>query len=149
MYHRFSIIMESDVISSRESSNTLKPVWIGLDEVFTGVESGEVRSHLTLACSVVGFLVGQGESHLLVSLTAQFSWTIPSFDEEGRPSIGGPGLSATYHLVWRHFEYWWPLGVHSMPLSKAPNVKCLIHCMLSVWCHRDEVQLACHLQWYV
>ena len=27
-------------------------------------------------------------------------------------------------------------------------VKCLIHCMLSVWFHRGKVQLACHLKWY-
>ena len=83
--------------------------------------SGEVRPHLTLACSVVGFLGGLGGSHLLVSLTAQFSWTIPSFGEEGRPSVAGWGLSATYHLVWRHFRCWWPLGVHSMAVSRAPN----------------------------
>ena len=67
--------------------------------------SREVRSHLLLAHSVVGFLGGLGGSHLLVSLTVQFSWTIPSFDEEGRPSKAGPGLSATYYLVWRCFEH--------------------------------------------
>ena len=80
--------------------------------------SEEVRSCLILACSVVGFL---GGSHLLMSLTVQFSWTIPKFDEEGRPSMAGPGLPATYHLVWRCFEHWWPLGVHSMAVSRAPN----------------------------
>ena len=66
--------------------------------------SGEARSHLSLAHSIVGFLAGLDGSCLLVSLTAQFSCTIPSFNEEGRPSMAGPGLSATYHLVWRHFE---------------------------------------------
>ena len=35
---------------------------------------------------------------------AQFSWLIPGIDEEGRPSMDGPGLSAMYHLVWRCFE---------------------------------------------
>ena len=83
--------------------------------------SGEVRSHLTLAHSVVGFLGGLGGSCLLVSLTAQFSWTISSFDEEERPSIAGPGLSATYYLVWKGIECWWPLGVHLMAVSRAPN----------------------------
>ena len=83
--------------------------------------SGEVRSCLTLVCSNVGFLGGHGRSHLLVSLTAQFSWTIPSFDEEGRPSMAGPGLSATYHLVWRCFECWWLLGVHSMAVPRTQN----------------------------
>ena len=62
--------------------------------------SGEVRSCLTLLHSVVGFLGRLGGSYLLVSLTAQFNWTIPSFDEAGRYSMAGPGLSATYHLVW-------------------------------------------------
>ena len=51
---------------------------------------GEVRSHLLLAHSVVGFVGGLGGSCLLVSLTVQLSWTIPSFDEEGRPSMAGP-----------------------------------------------------------
>ena len=83
--------------------------------------SGEVRSCLTLACTVVGFLGGPGGSCLLVSLTMKFSWTIPSFDEEGKPSMAGPGLSATYHLVWRCFEHWWPFGVHSMTVSRAPS----------------------------
>ena len=83
--------------------------------------SGEARLHLTLGHSVVGFLGGLGESHLLVCLTVQFSWTIPSFDEEGRPSMAGPGLSATYQLVWRHFEHCWPLGVHSLVVSSSPN----------------------------
>ena len=83
--------------------------------------SGEVKSHLTLAHSVVGSLGGLDGPHILVSFTAQFSWTIPSFDEEGRPSVAGQGLSATYHLVWRHFECLWPLGVHSMAVSRAPN----------------------------
>ena len=57
--------------------------------------SGQVRLFLTLVHSVVGYLGGLGGSCLLVSLTVQFSWTIPSFNEEGRPSIaasGPPGL---------------------------------------------------------
>ena len=83
--------------------------------------SGEVRSCLLLVHSVVGFLGGLSGSHLLVSLTVQFSWKIPSFDEEESPSMASPGLSATYHLVWGHFEHWWPLGVHSMAVSRAPN----------------------------
>ena len=83
--------------------------------------SGEVRSHPSLAHSIVGFLFALDGLHLLVSLTVQFSCTISSFDEEGRPSMTGLGLSATYHLVWRCFECWWPLGVHSMAVSMAPN----------------------------
>ena len=35
--------------------------------------------------------------------------------------MAGPGLSATYHLVWRCFEHQWPLGVHSVAVSRAPN----------------------------
>ena len=83
--------------------------------------SREVRSHLTVAHSVVGFLGRLGGSHMLVSLTVQFSWTIPSFDEEKRPSMAGQGLSTTCHLVRRCFEHWWPLGVHSMAVSRALN----------------------------
>ena len=83
--------------------------------------NGEARTHLSLAHSIVGFLGGLDGSHLLVSLTVQFSCTIPSFDEEGRPSMTGPALSATYHLVWRCFEHWWPLGVLSVAVSRAPN----------------------------
>ena len=120
MYHRFGTIMESDVISSRESTNTLKVVGIGLDKVFTGVEwRSEVTSDLSTFWS--RFPGWESGSCLLLSLTAQISWIIPRFDEEGRPSMAGPGLSATNHLVWRCFEHWWPLAVHSMAVSKAPN----------------------------
>ena len=59
------------------------------------------RSHLTVVC----FLGGLGGSCLLLSLTAQLNWTIPSFDKEGRPSMASAGLSATYNLVWRCFEH--------------------------------------------
>ena len=83
--------------------------------------SGEVRLCLTLVCSVVGFLGGLGGSHLLVSFTMQFNYTISSFDEERRPSMAGPGLSATYHLVWRCFQCWCLLGVHPMAVPRAPN----------------------------
>ena len=84
--------MESDVVSSRELTNTLKPVGIGPLMRSSLMLSGEVRSCLLLAHSVVGFLGGLGGSHLLVSLAAQFSWTIPSFDEERRPNMAGSGL---------------------------------------------------------
>ena len=91
------------MISSRESTNTLKPVGVGLDEVFAGVWwRSEVVPDLSMFyCRFLGWLV---RSHLLVSLTVQFSWTICSFDEEGKPSMAGPRMSATYHLVWRCFE---------------------------------------------
>ena len=120
MYHRFGIITESDLVSSRELTNTLKPVRAGLNQSSLEL-CGKVRSCLTLACSVVVFLGGQGRSHLLVSLTAQFSWTIISFHEEGSPSMAGPELSATYHLVRKWFKWLYPLGVHSMAVSRAPN----------------------------
>ena len=57
MYHRFGIITESDVISSRESTNTLKPVGVGLDEVFDGVEwKGEVEPDLSMfGCRFLGW----------------------------------------------------------------------------------------------
>ena len=83
--------------------------------------SREVRSHLTLACAVVGFLGRLVGSCLVVSFSLQFSWTISSFDEKGRPSMAGPGLSAMYHLVWRCSEHWWPLGVHSIAVSRVRN----------------------------
>ena len=94
--------------------------------------SGEVRSCLTLACSVVGFLGGMGVLCLLVNLTVQFSWTISSFDEEGRPSMAGPGLSATYHLVWRHFDIDGPLVYIQWQCLGLQIVECLIYCTLSI-----------------
>ena len=57
MYHRPGIISESDVINSRELTNTFKPVRIGLVRPLLEL-SGEVRSHLSLAHSIVGFLGG-------------------------------------------------------------------------------------------
>ena len=47
-----------------------------------------MRSCLTLACAVVSFFGGLSGSCLLVSLITQFSWTIPSFDEEGVFNLG-------------------------------------------------------------
>ena len=117
MYHIFGIITESDVISSRESTNTFKLVRIGLNEDLIGVQwRSEVMPVLNMFC--LGFL---GGSQLLVSLTTQFSWAIPNYDEEGRPSMADSGLSATYHLVWRCFECWLPLGAHPVAVSRAPN----------------------------
>ena len=57
MYQRLGIISESDVISSREWTNTLKPVRKGLHEVFTGVEwRHKVMSVLsTFYCRHVGW----------------------------------------------------------------------------------------------
>ena len=96
--------------------------WLGEALMRSSLElSAEVRSGLLLAHSVVGFLGGLGGSCLLVSLTTHFSYTISMSDEEGRPCMAGPGLSATYHLIWRCFELWWPSGVHSMAVSRAPN----------------------------
>ena len=51
MYHRFGIIMESDVVSSRALTNTLKLVRVGLDEVLTGVNwRSEVAPDLSMFC---------------------------------------------------------------------------------------------------
>ena len=66
-------------------------------------------------------MVGLSGSHILVSQTAKSIWMIPSFDNEGRSSIAGPGLSATCQWVCRHLESLWPLGSHSMAVSKAPK----------------------------
>ena len=100
--------------------------------------SGEMRSCLTLAHFIVGFLDGMGVSHLLVSLTAEFNSTIPSFDEEVRPSMAGPGLSATHHLVWRYFECDGPWGSIQWQCLGFQIVEYLIHCTLSVWSHRGN-----------
>ena len=57
LYHRFGIIAEGDVISSRESTNTLKPVGVGLDEVFVGVEwrSEVMPDHSMFCCRFSGW----------------------------------------------------------------------------------------------
>ena len=57
MYHRFGIIMESDVISSRELTNALKLVGIGLDKVLAGLEwRSEVMPVLsTFCCRFLGW----------------------------------------------------------------------------------------------
>ena len=104
----------------------------------SSLELSEVRLHLSIAHSIVGFLGRLDGSHLLVSLTAQFSWTIHSFDEEVMPSMGGPGLSATYCLVWRCFEHWWPLGSIQWQCLGLQIVECLIHCMWSDWFYGVE-----------
>ena len=73
MYHRFGIITKSDVISSRESINTLKLVRIGLDEVFTGVEwRSEVALDLSMFCcrclGWAGWVTSAGEFNCTVQL---------------------------------------------------------------------------------
>ena len=62
-HHRFGIITESDVIGSRELTNTLKPAGKGLDEVFTGVEErSEVASDLSMfGCRFLGWVTSSGE----------------------------------------------------------------------------------------
>ena len=57
MYHRFGTMMVSDVISSRESTNTLKLVRIGFNEVYTGVEwRSEVTPDLSMfSCRLLGW----------------------------------------------------------------------------------------------
>ena len=71
MYHRFGIIVKSDLISSRESTNTLKPVGIGLDEVFAGVEwRSEVTPVLSTFCC--GFLGWSG----WVTSAGHFDYTV-------------------------------------------------------------------------
>ena len=73
MYHRFGIITESYVISSRELTNTLKPVRLGLNEVFTIVEW---RSEVTLDLGLfyhrflwwVGWVMSSGEFDHTVQL---------------------------------------------------------------------------------
>ena len=78
MYHRFGIIMESDVISSRESTNTLKPVRVGLNEVFTGLEwRGEVVPDLSMFCcrflGWAGWVMSAGEfEHTVQPENSQF-----------------------------------------------------------------------------
>ena len=47
---------------------------------------------------VVGFLGGLGGSHLLVSLTAQFSWTIPSLMRKGDQVLLVQGC--LLHTIW-------------------------------------------------
>ena len=100
--------------------------------------SGEVRSHLSLAHSFVGSLDGLDGSHLLVSLTAQFSCTIPSFVEEGRPSMAGQGC--LLHTIWSGVTLstdgpWVSIQWQCLWLQ---IVECSVHCMLSVWFHRAK-----------
>ena len=45
----------------------------------------------------------------------------PSFEDDGRPRIAGPDVSATYHWVWMHLGGPLELGLHSMAVSWAPS----------------------------
>ena len=44
-----------------------------------------------------------------------------SFEDDGRPRIAGPDVSATYHPVWKHLGGPLELGLHSMAVSWAPS----------------------------
>ena len=44
-----------------------------------------------------------------------------SLVHEGSPSIAGPGVSATYHCVWRQLVIRRLLGVQSTWVLKVPN----------------------------
>ena len=91
------------MISSKESTNTLKPVRVGLNEVFTGLEwKGEVVPVLSMFCC--RFLRWAGWVMSAVEFDQAVQLDNSKFDEEGRQSMAGPGLSASYHLVWRHME---------------------------------------------
>ena len=66
MYYMFGMIAESDVISSRQTTNTLKMVRVDLDEVFTGVEwRSEVMTDLSTFCQRfcgwAGWVISAGE----------------------------------------------------------------------------------------
>ena len=132
MYHRFGIITESDMIRSRELTNTLKPVGIGLGEVFAGVEwRSEVTSDFSMFCCWflcwAGWATSAGEVDSTVQL-GQFPvlmrkggqvWlamgcllhTIRSGDAS---SADGPWVSIQLQCLWLQI------------------VECLIHCTLSV-----------------
>ena len=62
-----------------------------------------------------------GGGHLLCSSTAQWSSTMLSLVHEGSPSIAGPGVSATYHYLWRRLVIHQFLGVQSPWVLKVPN----------------------------
>ena len=82
----------------------------------------------------VGFLTGLGVLHLREKWTAQLRCTVQSFEDEGRPCMAEPGVSGTYHHVCCQFERWWPLGFHSMAVSRALSWEWYIHFGLSGGC---------------
>ena len=57
---------------------------------------------MNFSCSVIGLLDGLGVQCIHANCTVQFSCMTPSFEDDGRPSIVGPDVSATYHWVWTH-----------------------------------------------
>ena len=66
----FHIIVDSDVIGYRELTNTFKPVGVGLNEVFNGVEwrSEVVPDLSTFCCRFLGWVMSAGEFDHTVQL---------------------------------------------------------------------------------
>ena len=86
-------------------TNSFKSVWVYLYEVLCCVVLSSFRlsrSCLTFSCSVVGFFCCT--NFLCWRLTAQCSSTMLSLAHDGSPSIAGPGVSAMFHRVHRHYH---------------------------------------------
>ena len=110
-------ILESDVVCAWETSNSLKSVWVCLDEVFLSIELfqvGEVLLYLSAFCCGFVLCVFQ-QMH-----TAQLSSTIPNFEHDESPKIAGPGVSAMYHWVCSLLMMFFPFGFQSIAVSNVP-----------------------------
>ena len=70
--------------------------------------SGGVTGHLWLSHTQwLVYLVGWVYSIYVQVCVAQFSCMTPSLKDDGRPSIGGPDVSAMHHWVWTCFGRPW------------------------------------------
>ena len=77
---------------------------------------------MACSCLAVGLLGRLGVSSCLhANCMAQFSCMTPNFEDDGRPRIAGPRVSATYHQVWTCLGGLLELGFHLMAVSWAPS----------------------------
>ena len=136
MYHRFGIIMESNVLSSRELTNTLKPVGVGLNEVFAGVEwrSEDVPDLSMFCCRFpgwAGLVMSAGE----FACTVQLDNSPVLMMKRGQVWLV---MGFLLHTIWSgdalSTDSSWRY-IHLLCLG-LQIMECLIHCTPSVWCHR-------------
>ena len=148
-------------------ANTFIVLWMGIDEVFSWVEwrgwwlffnsmwfcdrhfisQRCISSQWPFSHSMVGFLTGSGVLCLQAKWTAYFSCTIPWFEDKSRPSVGGTGVSATYNDVCSPSGRSWPLGFHSVVVSRALSWGMVSSLQAVRWVFGQFWPNTCYLYW--